>query len=70
LELNIYATTIPFIVLSGKEESNPLDDPVLFCDGCFAMIRKAALEYLLMWALLLLNVAMPLGKRYIKLVKL
>jgi hypothetical protein len=33
---------LKLLLCPGKEEKSPLDDPVLFCDGCFAMIRKAA----------------------------
>ena len=41
LNMHSYNKTITILicVCLGKEDKNPLDDPVLFCDGCFAMIR-------------------------------
>ena len=40
LNMNLFSIFLVFTILSVSAEKSNLDDPVLFCDGCFAMVSE------------------------------
>ena len=38
--MNLLSIFLVFTILSVSAEKSNLDDPVLFCDGCFAMVSE------------------------------
>ena len=38
--MNLFSIFLALTILSVSAEKSNLDDPVLFCDGCFAMVSE------------------------------